>query len=106
MKSKAEELAEEYLKYKEIPRGITYYQWSKNVFLAGYAARDEEVKELQARLDEAVKLLEWYADYKRHEAIMKWITLPIGQIKNITSEYEEDAGKRARQFLKELKGEK
>ena len=97
MKSKAEELADSWVTKLEkenspielanMPCTIAF-----DGFLAGYAARDSEVKELQARLDEAVKILNYFTNGIDFRAL--------------TACYPMQTAEKARQFLKELKGVK
>jgi hypothetical protein len=67
-------------------------------FLAGTQWEAQQMKEL-------VDALEFYADIKNQKAKVSYISLPTGQIHHVTSNYEEDAGERARQALKKYRGD-
>ena len=70
--------------------------------------REERFKELQAQLDEAVKILEFYADHKNWLYNQVAITKDVSMItKGIPKGLEfESGGKCARQFLVKIKKEK
>jgi hypothetical protein len=138
MKSKAEELAEQY-QDKGCIEGQLFFEnvrtrWAKQDFLAGYSARDEEVsllkqevetarrefkimkdatEKLQAKLDEAVKVLSFYAsemnysldDYHGISGEMRKRCVLYGDCEE-RNDFYSYAGFRARQFLKQTKGDK
>lgn len=59
---------------------------------------------LEARLEEAEEVIEFYAEVENQKATVEWISTNIGQMRNITTKYDTDSGTRAREYLAKHKG--
>jgi hypothetical protein len=117
MKSKAEELAEEYAPID--PNNGHESCLEQTAFLAGYAARDNEIADLQQKLDEAIEVIKFYADHTQMNHGFTADSLyedtcfvNISDFENINeiepNEYREHEyevyGMRAREYLKKVGG--
>jgi hypothetical protein len=117
MKSKAEELAEQYQDQGCI-EGQLFFEnartrWAKQDFLAGYSARDEEVSLLKQELETARREFKIMKDAP--ETLQAKLDEAASILSGLSKRHEWQPGfgecicpfhKQARQFLKQTKGEK
>ncbi len=61
-----------------------------------------EYGRILTQLEIACEALEFYADPLAQKAIVSRVSLPTGQIHNVTTEYEKDAGSKAKHALEEM----
>lgn len=85
---------------KTIPSMTDFYVEMFDDHLVGFDAYEQSPKFLKM-----VEVIKFYANEDNHNMIIENLSLPIGQVKNITSSYKEDAGAKARDLLREMNGE-
>ncbi len=72
--------------------------------LERFLLRNEERDKLAEQVKLLKEALEFYADHENQRAKVGYVSLPTGQVHHVTSNYEEDAGDKAREALKNVEG--